>query len=263
MAWVDGARGALLDIDGTLLVGDRAVDGASDCLRRLRDAGVPYRLFTNTTRRSVAEIASTLRGAGIEVAAAEVLAPAALACRRILDSGRTRAALLVAPSTLDDFAGVAEDESAPQWVVLGDLGRGFDWDVLNRAFHWLRGGARLLALHKNRFWHDGERGVLLDAGGFVVALEYAAGVTAEVVGKPSPAFYAIALQLLGVPAAETLVVGDDVINEGVGAAAVGCRTAIVRTGKFEPAHLAGAAFEPDLLLASVAELRPGQAGAEV
>ena len=142
MAWVDGARGVLLDIDGTLLVGDRAVDGAADCLHRLHDAGVPYRLFSNTTRRSMAEIATTLQGAGIQVTAAEVLAPAALARRRILDSGRTRAALLVAPSTLDDFDGVVVDETAPEWVVLGDLGRKFDWEVLNRAFHWLRGGAR-------------------------------------------------------------------------------------------------------------------------
>src|SRR5262249_60228650 len=89
----------------------------------------------------------------------------------------------------------------PDRVVVGDLGRGFTSDVLNAAFRHLRGGAGLIALQKNRYWSAGSEGILLDAGAFVAALEYAAGVTAVVVGKPSARFFELALASIGVPAA--------------------------------------------------------------
>jgi hypothetical protein len=181
MAWIQGIRGVLIDVDGTLLDGDRAIAGAAQALDRLRGR--------------------------------------ALARRRILESGRTHAVLLVPPAARVDFEGVVEDGARPDWVVVGDLGRGFTWERLNQAFHWIRGGATLLALHKNRSWDNGMDGVVLDAGPFVAALEYATGATAELVGKPARAFFDLALADLGVPAREALVVGDDLEADCEGGAA--------------------------------------------
>jgi HAD superfamily hydrolase (TIGR01458 family) len=256
MAWIRGTRGVLLDVDGTLLLGDEAAPGAAEALASLRDAGIPYRLTTNTTRRPRSAVARALCRAGVDVRDEDILAPSILARRRILDSGNLRSMLLVPPEAREDFRGTEPvDGDGADWVVVGDLGRGFTWDLLDRAFHALRGGARLLALQKNRYWHAGEAGIVIDAGPFVVALEYAAGVEAEVVGKPAREFFDLALAVLGLPASVVLVVGDDVDNDGRGGAAAGCRTALVRTGKFSEAALAGSRFTADLLLANVGELR--------
>jgi HAD superfamily hydrolase (TIGR01458 family) len=247
--------GLILDVDGTLLVHDRAVPGAADLLARCAQRGLEYRIVTNTTRRSRAATAAVLRAAGLDVPDELVLQPAVLARRLILDSGRPRAGLLVPDDVRVDLQGVEEDPHAPDWVLLGDIGRGFDFESLNRAFRWLRGGARLLALHKNPCWQPSvEAGWVLDAGAFVAALEYAAGVTAEVVGKPSPAFFRLALQDMGREPGQVLVVGDDVVSDGRGGAAAGCRTALVRTGKFQGSAEELAGFQPDLMLGSVAEL---------
>ena len=250
-----GIDGLIVDIDGTLLVHDVAVPGAAELLARCARAGLPYRLVTNTTRRSRAETAAALRRAGLEVADELVLQPAVLARRLILDSGRPRTGLLVPAELREDLAGVEEDSRAPQWVLVGDIGRRFDFATLNEAFRWLRGGARLLALHKNPCWSpSAEEGWVLDAGAFVAALEYAAFVSAEVVGKPSPAFFHLALRDMGLPARRVLVVGDDVGSDGRGGASAGCRTALVRTGKFQGSRAELAGFEPDLVLDSVAAL---------
>ena len=56
---------------------------------------------------------------------------------------------------------------------------------LARAFGELELGAELYCLHKNRWWQT-SRGPLLDSGAFVAGLEYASGVEATVLGKPSP-----------------------------------------------------------------------------
>jgi len=254
MGVLDGIDGILLDIDGTLVDGDRAISGTPEMIARLRAGSVPFRLSTNTTRMPRSAVVAWLAAAGIEVEPAAVFTPALLARNRILDSGRTRAALLVAPDTRSDLEGVERVESTPDWVVIGDLGAGFTWEIVNRAFGWLMGGAALLALQRNRYWRvDGD--LQIDAGPFVAALEYAAGIEAELVGKPSLRFFSLVLDDLGLPPERVLVVGDDVATDCAGGAAAGCRTALVRTGKF------GAGLRedpggprPDLVLESAADL---------
>lgn len=228
---LDDIRGLLIDVDGTLLVDDEPVAGAAEFVERIRRRGLAFRITTNTTRRPRRETAAVLARGGISVRPEEILGPAALAHRRILDSGRLRAGLLLPPSAREDLPGIVEDETQPDWCVVGDIGSGFTFDRMNQAFHWLRGGAALIALHRNRYWLAPPGRIVLDAGAFVAALEYGAGVTAEVVGKPAPAFFELALADLGIPAAEALIVGDDPEADGAGRA-VGCRVALVRTGKF-------------------------------
>jgi HAD superfamily hydrolase (TIGR01458 family) len=253
--WVGGARGALIDVDGTLLHGDAAIPGAAEFLDRLDAAGIGWRLTTNTTRRPRAAVVEALAQAGIGgVPVERVLTPAILARERVLGSGRTRAALLVPEATHADLGGVIADEERPDWVVVGDLGAGFTWNRLDRAFHALLGGALLLALHRNPRWLDGDRGWQIDAGAFVAALECAASVTAEVVGKPSAAFFEMALASLGLPARAVVVVGDDPCNDGLGAARAGCRTALVRGAGASPREVEG--FQPDVVVDTVAALAP-------
>ncbi len=248
-------RGLILDIDGTLLVHERAVPGAADVLAACARRRLPYRLVTNTTRRARASTAAALRRVGLDVPDEVVLQPAVLARRLILESGRPHTGLLVPDDVRADLEGLEVDTRQPDWVLIGDLGRGFDYDLLNAAFRWLRGGARLLALHKNPCWEPtAEQGWVLDVGAFVAALEYASGVTAEVVGKPSPAFFRLAVQDMGLAADEVLVVGDDVTNDGSGGAAAGCRTALVRTGSYRGTLEELGGFHPDLVLGSIADL---------
>jgi ribonucleotide monophosphatase NagD (HAD superfamily) len=97
---------------------------------------------------------------------------------------------------------------------------------------------------------------LLDSGAFVAGLEYAAGIEAEVVGKPTAAYFEAALAELGVPPAEAVMVGDDVESDVGGAKAVGMRGVLVRTGKFRKDALEGADPKPDAVLDSIADL-PG------
>ena len=248
------ARGYLIDIDGTLLADDLPIRGAAATLVRLRAAGLPFRLLTNTTRRPRRAIAAVLEAAGLGATAPEILTPALLARRLILDSDRKRAALLVPSEVFVDFAGVLHDEERPSWVVLGDLGRGFTWERLNGAFRFLRDGATLLALHKNRSWFAGKDGLVLDAGAFVAALEYATGCRAIVVGKPSTDFFRLALEDLGMPAGDVMVVGDDPETDIAGGAGAGCRTALVLTGKAAGTRPAIRGKRPERVIDSIADL---------
>ncbi|HEY2938562.1 MAG TPA: HAD-IA family hydrolase, partial [Gaiellaceae bacterium] len=108
-------------------------------------------------------------------------------------------------------------------------------------------------LHKNRWWQT-SRGALLDAGAFVAGLEYAAETEAMVLGKPSAAYFAAALDALEDEPEQTWMVGDDVEADVAGASAFGLRTVLVQTGKFRQEALDESTVKPDGVIESIATL---------
>lgn len=247
----------LLDIDGVLHVSGVAIPGAPAAVRRLREDGHALRFVTNNTIRSRARLAAELRSIGFELREEEV-ETAPLAAAHLLAGRRVLA--LVAPAIHDDLAGTVDlvEEGADAVLVGGldetpDAGAVFAYDRLNRAFLELERGARLVCLHRNRWWQTAA-GPMVDAGLYVAGLEYAARVGAELVGKPSRSYFEAALAELGARPAEATMVGDDVESDVLAAMAIGMRGVLVRTGKFREETLAAAPGRPDGVIASVAEL---------
>ncbi len=248
-----GVRALLLDLDGTVFQGRSLIPGAAGALEEVARRGIERRFLTNITSRPRSVLAAMLREMGLGVEPDEICT-APLAARDYLNArGRTRCQLLVAPAVREDFAGIAEDEASPQAVVLGDLGEHFTYDRLNRAFRALLEGAELVTLGRNRYFRA-ESGLVLDVGAFAAALEYAAGRTATVVGKPSPEFFRSALDSLGVAPAEAAVVGDDVEADVGAGQALGLRGVLVRTGKFRETDLSHPTVRPDAVIDSLAEI---------
>ncbi len=246
-------EGFLLDIDGVLAVSWEPIQGAVDTLAALRSEGMPFRLITNTTTGSRAELAQTLRGAGFDVQAEEIVT-AVLATAQHLRTQHPGARCFVLSdgdpgADLEGIERVGPEDA--DVVVIGGAGEGFTHDVLNRVFRRLVEGAPLVAMHRNLYWRTAG-GLELDGGAYIVALEAAAGVVAEVCGKPSPPFFRAALATLGVSADRTAMVGDDVVNDVLGAQAVGLVGVLVRTGKFREQDLEKGPV--DHVLDSVADL---------
>src|SRR5690606_28263495 len=92
-----------------------------------------------------------------------------------------------------------------------------------------------------------------DTGPFVVALEYATGLTPRVFGKPAATFFQVAADSLGLDSGELLMIGDDIQGDVGGAQEAGLRAILVKTGKFRSEDLQGK-VRPDAVLESVAEL---------
>lgn len=248
-------QGLLIDIDGVLHVGADPVDGALEAVVLIRRRGLPFRLVTNTTSRSRRLVVERLNGMGFALENDDVLTPASLAVQICRDRGLERVALHVAPALAEDLSelGDAGPDDHPQAVIVGDLGRDFTWDRLNEIFTQLHNGAELIALQRNRFW-ESQDGLVLDAGPFVVALEYAAAQEALVTGKPSRAFFAQALEQLGVEPGNAAMIGDDVEADVGGAIEAGLDGVLVRTGKFRPQTLESSGVTPTQVWDSIAEL---------
>jgi HAD superfamily hydrolase (TIGR01458 family) len=253
-------RGLLLDLDGVFFVGDQAIPGGAEMVAWADASGVPHLFVTNTTSHPRSRLVDKLAGFGISTTPDRILTPAVAARELLATAPSGPLALYLPDETVAEFAGLpvldAGDDSPATAVVVGDLGEGWDFATLNRAFRQLsaRPAPLLLALGLTRFWR-GSDGPNLDVGPFVAALEFATGIAPVVTGKPAAAFFEAASRRLGVAPGELAMVGDDIRGDVEGAQRAGMAGVLVRTGKFQDSDL-DQGVTPDAVLRSVAEL-PG------
>ena len=247
----------LIDIDGVLTVSWEPISGAVAAVEYLRAAGIPLALVTNTTSRSRASIGAALAAAGFPVTASDVLTAPAIASAYLREHyPGARCLLLNSGDIRTDLDGItlADGDDAPVDVVLiGGAGPEFSYQALNRAFGCLQAGARLVAMSRGMYWRTSD-GLQLDSGAFVAGLEQAAGITAEVAGKPAEGFFNAALAYLGVRAQDALMIGDDIDNDVLAGQRCGLTGVLVKTGKYQTRTHSSAASAPDHVLDSIADL---------
>lgn len=243
-------RGLLLDLGGVVYVGNTTIEGAITAVQRLRDAGLPLRIITNTTRRSRRQVIADLSQMGLHVSDAELLTPALMA-RAFLESHALSPFLVVHPNLEEDFAGLASGR--PEAVVVGDAGEYFTYSRLNSAYRKIAAGAELLALARNRTFRDEDGELSLDAGAFVVALEFASKRKAILFGKPSVEFFNLAVDSLGCDRSNVAMIGDDAEADVGGAMAAGLTGILVRTGKYRPGDECELEIAPHCVADSLSE----------
>ncbi len=243
----------LIDLDGTLYFKGKPCPGAIETINYLRQEKYHLRFLTNTTAKTPKMLHEQMQTLGFDIYENEIF-NATYACLLYLraQSGAS-CHFMVDDAVKAFFEEIPTDDNAPDFVVVGDYGEGFDFHTLNHAFRLLMDGAELIALQKGLYWFSSE-GMFLDCGAFVTLLETAAGKTARVMGKPSETFFKIALDSLQLSASEAIVVGDDITSDILGAETMKMRGILVKTGKFKPNQLENPVAKPTWVLDSVSEL---------
>lgn len=281
---LDGVRAFVLDADGVLMFKGGPIVGAPEAVTELRRRGIPYRVVTNYSSAHRSSLAAAFgKATGLEVDGTEIITAASAAATYTARSHRDRPILvLAAPDALREWSGQevltpAEADARTEpvaAVVIGDAGDDLSFANLDIAFRQLRGGAQLVAMHRNPWWMT-PKGFTLDAGAAVAGLEFAVGRKAIICGKPSAVVFRQALaelraQLAGGPrpvghgqvgsgsprlrAADVVMVGDDPQADIAAARRVGLRGILVTTGKTTAAEAAGAGVPRDHIAASLAEV---------
>ena len=247
------SKAFLIDMDGTLYFKGEPCPGAIETVNYLRQEKYQLRFLTNTTAKTPKMLHAQIEALGFDIYENEIF-NATYACLQYLRSQpKARCHFMVDDAVKAFFKEIPIDDNAPDFVVVGDYGEGFDFHALNHAFRLLMSGAELIALQKNLYWFSSE-GTFLDCGAFVTLLEAAAGKTATVMGKPSETFFNIALESLQLSANEAVVVGDDITSDIVGAERMEMRSILVRTGKFKPTQLENPVAKPTWVLEGISGL---------
>jgi len=250
-------RGWLVDLDGTVYLGEQLIDGAAEAMAALRAEGRRIAFLSNKPLQTREEYAAKLTRLGIPAAADDVINSSLVLARhlRTLDPGAPVFVIGEPPMQAEMRAHGFEvrDDDRVRWVVIA-FDRTFTYAKLNIALQAVRGGARLIATNPDRTCPV-EGGEIPDCAGMIAAVEAVTDRTVElIVGKPSPIILEVALAALGCAPGESVIVGDRLETDMLMGRRLGLATILVLSGVTRPGDPRIAATAPDHVLRSIREL---------
>ncbi|MGQ9477002.1 MAG: HAD-IIA family hydrolase [Candidatus Bipolaricaulia bacterium] len=256
-------RAFLIDLDGVLIRGSLPLPGAAEALERLRELGGKVLIFSNNSTRSRRAFAQRLQGLGFAIESEEVVNSAYILGQRLLElSGPSRAFMIGEEGLKEELELAGHHLVGPEeadFLVVG-MDRQLTYEKLRQALRVLRRGARFLAANADPTFPTPE-GEVPGAGAIVGAITGMGFPPEEVVGKPSPIAFRVALQAAGVSNARNcLVIGDRLETDILGAREAGLDSALVLTGVTSREELERSPIRPTWVAASLAELvgiKPG------
>lgn len=251
-------KGVLFDLDGVLYVGSQVIEGAIQAVERIRASGISCRFITNTSTLSLGSLQHKINALGFSIPKNEIVSAPQAALLFLKHKPDAVCRLLLADDVKKDFMEFRQSDTNADYIIIGDIGDAWTYSLMNDVFHNLMNGAKLIAIHKNRFWQT-ESGLRMDIGGFVEALEYASGSKAMLIGKPAEELFQIALGDMGLNPSEVAIVGDDIDADIEGGQRAGMHGILVRTGKYRQFYADASATKPNWVIDSIKYL-PGILG---
>lgn len=248
-------KGFLIDMDGVIYRGPELIPGAAEFIASLRRSRIPFMFLTNNSQRTRRDVAMKLTRMGVAVEDKHIFT-CAMATARFLASQKPHGtAYVIGEGGLLNALhsnGYAIVDRSPDYVVVGE-GRTLSFEMLEQAVQMVLDGAKLIAtnLDPNCPTNSGTRP---GCGAIVSLIEKATGIQAFSVGKPSPVMMRMARKELGMATSETIMIGDTMETDIQGGVQMGYKTILVLSGGSKREDLAKFAYQPDLVIDSVADL---------
>jgi len=220
---------------------------------------IPFLIATNHSITAPKEAARDLQAQGVPIEEKHLHTPLSLLADMFKSRPPGRVYARGAPGFLA-FLGVLGlelvDGPKADTVLLG-FDRRMTYASLSTAITAVFDyGAKLIAVHENHIFRDSEGNLEPGLGAWVRAIEYAAGVRAVIVGKPSHTYYEAALEKLGTRAEETVMISDDPVGDLAGAKEAGLQTVFVLSGKYRDRKILqspAVRHQPDRVMNSIGE----------
>ena len=244
-------KAVTLDLDGTVYVGSKPVEGAAAFITFLRSKGVQFLFVTNRANRLPESISSQLNAMGIECSSDEILTSSQATAECLIPGP----VYIIGENGLADILvqkGFSITDKDPRYVVVS-YDRFFTYDKLKTACTLIHRGAAFIATNPDNGLPT-ENGVTPGAGAIVAAVQAGSGVKPTIIGKPEPLILEIAARRMGAAPKETLAVGDNMLTDLPSGIAAGMMTAIILTGLSCMKDVNDSAVKPDFTAAGFREL---------
>ena len=246
-------KGFLFDLDGVFCIDNIPIPGSVRILNHLNINNIPYRFLTNTTTRSRYSLFKKLNQLGFPIIEEHIISASYAGVLKLRELGSPTCQLILKEDAQRDYSEFIIDNSNPEYIVIGDLDRDWNFDIINKIFNKVINGAIILALHKGKYFKVKEN-LQIDSGAFIKGIEYAASTESILVGKPEKNFFNLAIDDINIPLENLVMVGDDIINDIGGAQACGVKSILVETGKFRKDLIDKSTIVPDLMIPSINSL---------
>ncbi len=247
--------GFLIDMDGVLYRGSELIPGADIFVNQLRERSIPFRLLTNNSQRTRRDVVAKVARMGINIEDQHVFTSAMATARFLAEQKPGGTAYVIGEGGLltalhqNGYTIVDHD---PDYVVVGE-GRTFNLEMVETAVRMIQRGSKLIATNMDPNCPT-QNGLRPGCGAMAAMLETATAVKAFSAGKPSPIMMRAARKDLGLMTDETTMIGDTMETDILGGVQLGFQTVLVLTGGTRCEDLPRYAYQPTLVVQSLAEL---------
>lgn len=251
-----------IDVQGTLIsdVDKSPIRGAIEFIDKLNQDKIPYMIVTNNTKKDSSNFYQFLKKSGFNFDFDKYLDPLMLLNSRVQKD-------VVAAYGAEEFLntlknmGYTLNYENPKTVLIA-IKEDFSADEYAQMIDFLLSGAKLVGMHETSIYVKNNKrypGV----GAILKLLEFATSVDYSVIGKPSLAFYAEALeslktQFLHAKYENITMISDDIKGDLGGAKELGMKTIFVTSGKYKTAQeivpFLDKKLKPDEIFADMQEI---------
>lgn len=249
----DEIEGILCDLDGVLYVDNELLPKAKEAVNYLLASEKKVIFCTNTTKNSIKGLENKLLNFGLNIPENLILSPPKIAIEWLKNNNYPSIYPLINQELFEDFAEFNFNFANPDYILIGDIGKTWTYDLMNEIFNKLMNGAEILALHKGKFW-QAQKGLRIDIGAFINAFEYATNKKAHIFGKPNEEYFLTACKKMDLSPKNVLMLGDDIISDVDGAMKCGLKGGIIKTGKYREDYANKSGVEPNYELDSIYDI---------
>ncbi|WP_037361087.1 HAD-IIA family hydrolase [Asinibacterium sp. OR53] len=249
-------KGFLIDMDGVVYKGSEPIPGAVAFINGLREQGFPFLFLTNNSQRTARDVCYKLRKMGFHVSDEDIFTCAMATARYLVSRKEQGTAYVIGEGGLLTELhniGYSIVDDHPDYVIIGE-GRTIMLESVDKAINMIMGGAKLIATNLDPNCPVGNEKYRAGCGAFVAMLEFATGKQAFSVGKPSPVMMRMARKILGLSTAETIMIGDTMGTDILGAGSMGFTTVLTLSGVTKEEDLDHYGYTPDFIIPSVKSL---------
>ena len=243
------------DMDGVIYHGANILPGAQEFVSWLKSQHKKFLFLTNSSEKTPAELSAKLAGMGLDVDEIHFYT-CALSTADFLNRQSPNASAFVIGGrgiiqALEDI-GYKITDMNPDFVVVGDT-RDYDFSLIEKATNFVARGARLIGTNPDLSVPT-EKGIAPHTGSIIAPIEMATGKKAYFLGKPNPLMMRNALNRLGSPVAESVIIGDRMDTDIIAGLESGLITVLVLSGVCQRQDVTQYPFRPDYILSGVGEL---------
>ncbi len=254
----------LLDMDGTLYLGDDVFPGAVDFIHSITETGRSFIYLTNNSSRAGTDYITRLRKLGFPCEAENVFT-SGMATGEYLNQNHPGAKVYLAGTKaffreLKSYGiDLVNDENGHTDVMDVDVVvQGFDtelvYEKLDLACHFLRRGATFIAANPDWVCPMPANEVLPDCGSICALLTASSGVKPNYIGKPNRNMIDVISKMTGIPNEQICAVGDRLYTDIAVAKNAGSVSVCVLSGESSEADIEASDVKPDYVLKDVAEI---------
>ncbi|GFH42577.1 phosphatase [Lactococcus hodotermopsidis] len=245
-------KGYLIDLDGTIYMGEHKIEAGTRFVKRLQDREIPYLFVTNNTTKTPAQVQRRLREKfDIDTPETTIYTATLATLDYMNDMAKGKTAYVIGESGLKSaiYAEYKRETENPAYVVVG-LDNDLTYEKLSIATLAIAGGAMFIGTNPDLNIPT-ERGLLPGAGAIAKLLEVATRVKPIFIGKPNAIIMNKAVEQIGLARRDLLMVGDNYLTDIRAGIDNDIDTLLVTTGFTTVAEIQNLPIAPTFVVGSL------------